>query len=110
MERIHQVLQNLVRTFNISETYVDEYDLCMGILATAVLENFSTTNSLKGYSPVHFLLVREMILPIKYKVDWELIRQRKQTQINKYNIRKIDKIFNHNYKVGYKVTLNNNAA
>ena len=28
----------------------------------------------------------DMIFPIKHKVDWELIRQRKQTQTNEDNI------------------------
>ena len=51
-----------------------------------------------------------MILPIKYKVDWELTSQRKQTQINKYNTRGNIKRVDHEYKVGDKVMLNNHAA
>ena len=43
-------------------------------------------------------------------VDWELIHQRKQTQINKYNICENNKRVDHDYKVGDKVMLNNNAA
>ena len=36
LERIHQFLRNLVRTFNIStQTYVDEDDLWTRILAAA---------------------------------------------------------------------------
>ena len=39
LERIHQVLGNLVRTFNIStQTYVDEDYLWTGILAAAEFE------------------------------------------------------------------------
>ena len=51
-----------------------------------------------------------MILPIKHKVDWELIRQINQMQIIKDNIRKNNKVVDHNYKVGDKVMLNNHAA
>ena len=51
-----------------------------------------------------------MILPIKHKVEWEFIRQQKQMQINKYDIRKNIKRFDHGFKVGDKVTLTNNAA
>ena len=47
-----------------------------------------------------------MILPIKYKVDWELIRQQKKTQINKDNICKNRKRVDHIYKVGDKIMLN----
>ena len=39
LERIHQVLGNLVRTCNITKTYVDKYDLWSGILAASEFEN-----------------------------------------------------------------------
>ena len=86
MERIHQVILNLVRTSNIEETYIDKDDPWLGILATAAFAICSTTKSLKGYSPGQLLFDRDTILPIKHKVDWESIRQQNQTQINKYNI------------------------
>ena len=35
IERIHQVLGNLARTYNLQETYVDYVDPFMGILAAA---------------------------------------------------------------------------
>ena len=35
LERIHQVLGNLVRNFNIQQTYVDENDPWTGVLAAA---------------------------------------------------------------------------
>ena len=47
-----------------------------------------------------------MILPIKHKVDWKLIPQKNQTQINKDNIRKNRNQVDHDYKVGDKFTLN----
>ena len=43
-------------------------------------------------------------------MDWKLIRQRKQTPINKDNIRENNKIVGHDYKVGDKVFLNNHTA
>ena len=51
-----------------------------------------------------------MILPIKHKVGWKLIRQKNQTQINKDNIRQNRKQVDHDYQVGDKVMLNNHAA
>ena len=35
IERIHQVLGNLVRTYNLQEIYVDDADPLMGIIAAA---------------------------------------------------------------------------
>ena len=52
----------------------------------------------------------DMIIPIKHKVDWELIRQRKHTEANKYNISENIKRADHDYEVGDRVMLNNNVA
>ena len=49
LERINQVLGNLVWTFNIStQTYVDENVLWMGILSAAAFVIRSTTNGQKS--------------------------------------------------------------
>ena len=52
LELIHQVLGNLVRTFNISHTYVEKNDPWTGILAVAAFAIHTTTNGLKIYSAV----------------------------------------------------------
>ena len=49
------------------------------ILAEAEFAIISTTNRQKVYSPDQYISIRDKILPIKHRVDWELIRQRKQT-------------------------------
>ena len=50
LEWIHRVIGNLVRTFNISQTYVDKDDLWTGILSIATFAIISTTNSQICYS------------------------------------------------------------
>ena len=42
IERTHQVLGNLIHTYNLQETYVDDADLYMGILAAAAFAVRST--------------------------------------------------------------------
>ena len=105
MERIHQVLGNLERTFNIQQTYVDKNYPWMGILAEAAFVIFSTTNRQKGYSLGQLIFGRDMILPIKHRADWELIRQQKQTQINRDNTCKNRHRLDYDYKVGDNVML-----
>ena len=51
-----------------------------------------------------------MIIPIKHKVDWGLIRQQRKMKINKDNILKNSKIVDHDYKVGDEVILTYNDA
>ena len=46
-----------------------------------------------------------MILLIKQKVDWELIRQRKKAQIDKDNMRKNRHRVDYDYKVGDDIIL-----
>ena len=90
LKRIHQVIGNLVRIFNISQTYVDKNDPWTGILSAAKFVIFSTTKTNKYYSPGQLIFVRNMILPMKYRVDWGLIHQKDHTKINKGKIHKID--------------------
>ena len=47
IEIIHQVLGNVVRTYNLQETYVDDADPWMGILAAADLVVYYTYRSTK---------------------------------------------------------------
>ena len=75
LERIHQVLRNIVRTFNISQTYIDKNYLWTVILSAAAFEMFSTTNRKKFYSPGQLLFGRDMIIPMEHNVDWELMHQ-----------------------------------
>ena len=110
LERIHQVRENLVRDFNIQHTYVDKNDLWTGILAAAAFEICSTTSRKKVYSPVQLITDHDMILPIIYRVDRELICQQKQTQINRDNTQENKHRVDYEYKVRYKVMLTNHTA
>ena len=59
-----------MRTCNITQTYVDEDDPRLGILAAESLKTISTTNWLKVYSPDQLLFGYDTILPIKHTADW----------------------------------------
>ena len=69
LERIQQVLEKLVRKFNIKETYIDKYDLWLVISAAAAFLVLSTANRLKYCIPEKLVFGCDMILPIKHKVD-----------------------------------------
>ena len=69
LERIHQVLGNLVQTCNI-------INLCwrrcpiVGIFFCSSICNFLNKNRLKGYIPFQLVFGCDIILPIKHKSDW----------------------------------------
>ena len=81
LERIHQVLGDLVRNFSIKYDYVDGDDPWSSILAAAAFLIHSITNRLKVYSTGQLLFCHKRILPINHRVDSELIRQQNQMQI-----------------------------
>ena len=63
LERIRQVLVNLVRTFNIfTQIYVDANESWTVILAAVAFAIFSTTNNQKGYIPDQLIFGHDMIL------------------------------------------------
>ena len=64
----------------------------------------------KNYSPVQLIFGHDIIFPINHRVDWGLIRQLKQTQINIDNARKNKYRVYYEFKVGYKVMLANHTA
>ena len=88
LERIHTVLDHLVRTYNIKCTYIHEYDPWLRILVDAVFIIHCTTNGLKGYSPGQLVFGRDMIILIKHTADWGSICQQKQAQFNEDSIHK----------------------
>ena len=68
LERIHQVLGNLVGTRNMNQTYVDKDEPCLGILSAVVFLILSTTIRLKGYIPVQLRFFCGIILPVN--IQW----------------------------------------
>ena len=81
------------------------------IYCTAAEFSIHSTNSRqKGYSPSQLIFGRDIILPIKHRVDWELIRQQKQTQINRDNARENKYRLDYDYKVGDKVMVTDHTA
>ena len=108
--RIHQILGNLVRTYNLQETCVDDADPFMGILYTAVFAVQSTYHRKKDKSLGQLVFGIDMILPIDHVADWRKIWQRKQKQINKYINLENTTIINDKYRVGDKVTTNIRSA
>ena len=88
LERIHQVLRNIVRTCSITHYYVDKQNPWLVILVASSFAIHSTKNGIRFYSPVQLIFGRDTIIPIKHTVDWEIIRQKNQTQINKNDIHK----------------------
>ena len=103
VERIHQVIGNIIRTFKLEDNYLDEDDPWKGILSATAFAVRSTFHTTLRQTPGPLVFGCDMIFNIKHKANWEYIRQRKQELINKNNKRENAGCIEHEYKVGEKV-------
>jgi len=105
VERIHQVIANMIRTFELENNYLDEDDPWKGILSATAFAVRSTFHTTLRKSPGQLVFGRDMILNIKHVANWEFIRKRKQDLIEKNNIRENATRIPYVYKKGDKVLL-----
>ena len=104
IERIHQTIGNIIRTFDVSN--IVNNDPWSGIQAATMFDVLATYHTTLQAYPMHLLFFRDAILNIKHVADWEHIRQCKQSQINHNNKRENMCRNNHKYKVGDKILVN----
>ena len=101
IERIHQTIGNIIRTFDVSN--IVNKDPWSGILAAIMFAVRATYHKTLQASPMQLVFGQDAILNIKHVADWEHIRQHKKLKINHNNKREIMRRNNHQYKVGDKI-------
>jgi transposase InsO family protein len=105
VERIHQVIANMVRTFELENNYLDEEDPWKGILSAVAFAVRSTFHTTLRKTPGQLVYGRDMIFNVQHQADWKYIQDRKQRIINKNNKQENKKRIPHTYKVGDLVLL-----
>ena len=76
IERIHQTIGNIIRTFDVSN--IVNNDPWLGILAATMFSVRATYHTTLQASPMQLVFGQDAILNIKHVADWEHIRQRKK--------------------------------
>jgi transposase InsO family protein len=105
VERVHLVLGDALRTFELQEKEMDENDPWSSFLASAAFAIRSTYHTTLGASPGQLVFGRDMLLPIKFKANWAEIRARRQEEIRRNNERENKGRKIHDYKVGDQILL-----
>ena len=105
VERIHPVIGNIIRTFELESNYLNEEDPWTGILATTVFAVRSMYHTTLRKTPGQLVFGRDMIFNIQHVANWEFIRQNKQCRIDKNNKAENAKRIDHQYKEGDLVLL-----
>ena len=105
IERVHQVLGNSLRTFELEERELDAHNPFEPFLTATAYAIRSTFHTTLKATPGQLVFGRDMLLPIQFKADWAQIALRKQSRINESNKRENSKRIDHQYKPGDKVLL-----
>jgi len=105
IERVHQVLANVIRSFELDERELDESDPWDEFLSAAAFAVRSTHHTTMDASPAQLVFGRDMLLPVKFVADWTRIRQNKQRIIADSNKSENSKRIPHEYNVGDRVLL-----
>ena len=85
IERIHQTIGNILCTFCIQESQLDNDDPWSGILDATMFATRATINTTLKATPMQLLSSRDTILNISYQANWKLIKYQKQKLIEKNN-------------------------
>ena len=82
IERVHQVLGNALRTFELENRELEENDPFEPFLTATTYAIRSTFHTTLQAMPGQLVIGRDMILPTKFKADWATIALSKQARIN----------------------------
>jgi putative transposase len=111
VERAHQTLGNLIRSFELQDNpYLDPDDPWGGILAAASFAMRATYHTTLQATPGQLVFGRDMILNTQYLADWTAIKARKQELIRKNNIIENSRRIPHEYRPGDQVMLEHHRA
>ena len=106
MERVHQVLGNMLRCKNIPSLDLDPEDPWTELLNSIAWAIRSTHHTTLGATPAQLVFGRDMVHPIAHIAEWDLIRARKQRIINLSNQKENNGRVEHTYQVGDKAWIN----
>jgi hypothetical protein len=100
VEWVHQVIGNMVRTFELENNYLDEDNPWKGILSATAFAVRSTFHTTLQNTPGQLVFGRDMIFNIQHTANWEYIKQQKQQIINKNNAQENAGRIEHGYNPG----------
>ena len=105
VERVHQTIGNIVRSFELQDNYLDEDDPWKGILSATAFAIRATYHTTLQKSPGQLVFGRDMIFNVQHTANWEYIRARKQKIIQKNNKNENKSRIPHTYVVNDQVML-----
>ena len=105
VERIHQVIGNMIRTMGLEEMYLlpPPSDPFAGVIAAIGYAIRSTWHTTLRATPGQIVFGRDMVLNIRHIADWHAMSQRRQLVASNNNQRENRRRIHHQYNVGDEV-------
>ena len=97
IEQVHQTIGNIIRTFELNESELEELNPSAGILAAMMFATRATYHTTLQATPAQLVFGRDAILNTQFKANWKYIKERKQKLIEQNNKRKNKKQIAHEY-------------
>ena len=106
VERVHQVIHNMIRVWQIrTKKDLDKDFRWLGILSAIRQAVTSTVHTTTRASPAQLVFGRNALLNISFVADWQYIKERKQKLIKQNNKRENRTRIDYQYSVGDKVMI-----
>ena len=100
---MHQVLGNMLRTQDLSNQILDYINPWGNILSSIAWAVRSSYQSVLEATPAQLVFGRDMVVNLQFAADWQAITKKKQSQVNKDNIRENSKRIAYDYRPGDQV-------
>ena len=103
VERIHQVVHNMVKTKELDKfifDYIDPWGEILSSIGWAIRASYHSTLQA---TPAELVFGRDMLFNLKKAINWKAITENKRKQIARDNIRENSVRIPHEYKVGDEV-------
>ena len=110
LERAHQTIGNILRTFQVNNHELEQDDPWSGILSAVIFAMRSTVHTTLQATPMQLVFGHDAIMNLMFDANWQLIKQRKQNLINKNNANENNKRTKHNYKIQDLVLVKNEQS
>jgi transposase InsO family protein len=105
VERIHQTIGNMLRTFRVHSTELDKEDPWSGILGAVMFATRATIHSTSRATPAQLVFGRDAMLNVQHEANWTYIKERRDKISSKNNKQENKKRRKYEYNVNDKVLL-----
>jgi len=100
VERVHQIIGNIMRTFQVPDNdNVEDDDPWLSFFSAIMAAVRCTYSTTAEATPMQLVFGQDFAVNITFAADWDCIQQRKQPRINENNVRRSVKLVACTYHV-----------